>query len=96
MLVAAKLLTNPPLYPASYAIVWQVALKVKVLPLSRTRFSGFLRPYQHPPLHLIGQIRSNDKGIPARMLDYHAQIRIPNSTRWIAAGDSGKEIKGEN
>ena len=96
MLVAAKLVTNPPLYPTSYAILWQVALKVKVLPLSRTRSSEFFRPYRHPALHLIGQIRSNDKGIPARMLDYHAQILLRSSGPCIEAEDGGKEIKGEN
>ena len=96
MLVAAKLLTNPPLYPASYAILWQVALKVKVRPLSRTRSSEFFRPYQHPSLYPIGQIRGNDKGIPARMFDYHAEMLIPNSSPCIKTEEGGKEIKGEN
>ena len=94
MLVAAKLLTNPPLYPASYAILWQVALKVKVLPLSRTRSSQFFRPYQHPSLQPIGQTCSHDKGIPAHMLDYHAQILLRSSGPCIEAEDGGNEEEG--
>src|SRR3990172_5737310 len=46
-LAAAKLLTNSLFYPASYPILWQVALKVKVLPLNRHRAHPSPPPRSH-------------------------------------------------